>query len=66
MPLLDRYDLTDFIPPLHNIRVDIEASARPTPVILAPDGGRLDWNWKNGRLTATVPRLHIHGVLVIE
>jgi len=66
MPLPDRYDFTDFIPPVHNVRVDIRAPAKPTSVSLVPDGGPVDWSWKDGRLTVTVPRLHIHGVLVIE
>ena len=30
-----------------------------------PDGGRLDWSWADGRLKVAVPKLEIHGVVVV-
>jgi hypothetical protein len=64
MPLPDRYGFTDFIPPLENIRLSIKTAARPKSVTWVPDGGVLDWSWTDGRLTVTVPKLKIHGVVV--
>lgn len=66
MPLPDRYSFTDFIPPLDKIQLTIKTAARPKSVAWVPDGGQLDWSWSDGRLTVTVPRLKIHGVVVIE
>jgi hypothetical protein len=66
MPLPDRYGFTDFIPPLENIRVTIRTPAQPKTVTWVPDGGTLDWRWSDGRLTVTVPKLKIHGVVVIN
>ena len=66
MPLPDRYGFTDFIPPLEDIRVTVRTPARPKSVSWVPDGGRLDWSWSDGRLAVTVPRLAIHGVVVID
>jgi hypothetical protein len=66
MPLPDRYGFTDFIPPIENIRLAIRTEARPKTVTWAPDGGRLDWSWADGRLKVTVPKLGIHGVIVWE
>jgi hypothetical protein len=66
MPLPDRYNFTDFIPPLEGIRLTVRTAARPKSVIWVPDGGALDWSWKDGRLSVAIPRLKIHGVVVIE
>ncbi|MEN6311364.1 MAG: alpha-amylase family protein [Acidobacteriota bacterium] len=65
-PLPDRYSFTDFIPPLENVRLTVKCAAKPKSVAWVPDGGPLDWDWRDGRLTVTVPRLKIHGVLVVE
>jgi len=66
MPLPDRYNFTDFIPPLENILLTVKCAAKPKSVTWIPDGGALDWKWKDGRLAVTVPRLKIHGVLVVD
>ena len=66
MPLPDHYCFTDFIPPLEDIRLTIKTPASPKSVTWVPDGGALDWSWSGGRLTVTVPKLKIHGVVVIE
>lgn len=65
-PLPDRYGFTDFIPPLEDIRLTIKTAARPKSVTWVPDGGALDWSWSGGCLTVTVPKLKIHGVVVID
>jgi hypothetical protein len=66
LPVPDRYGFTDAIPPLENIRVTVKTPARPASVIWVPDGGALKWRWSGGRLTVTIPRLAIHGVIVIS
>jgi hypothetical protein len=66
MPLPDRYGFTDFIPPLEHITMTIKTERRPASVTWVPDGGRLDWSWSGGVLRVTIPRLAIHGILVVE
>ena len=66
MPLPDRYGFTDFIPPLGTIAVTIKTAKRPAAVTWVPDGGTLDWSWADGVLKVTVPKLKIHGVIVVE
>jgi hypothetical protein len=39
---------------------------QPAAVTWVPDGGRLNWSWADGRLKVTVPKLRIHGALVID
>jgi hypothetical protein len=65
MPFPDRYGFTDLIPTLEAITVTVKTEKRPGLVTWAPEGGRLDWSWSEGRLKVTIPRLKIHGVLVI-
>ena len=65
MPLPDRHGFTDFIPPLEDITLTLKVGERPESVTWVPDGGRLDWSWHDGRLTVTVPKLEVHGVVVV-
>jgi len=37
----------------------------PNKVTLVPDGTKIKWTWKKGLLTATIPQVHIHSVLVV-
>jgi hypothetical protein len=70
----DRYDFTDFIPPIGPLAVEMDCPVRPKAVRLVPEGegrregegGRLKWTWRDGRLRVIVPRLEIHGVIVVD
>jgi hypothetical protein len=62
----DRFISTDFVPTIGPIEVQLHVAEKPKRVRWVPDGGRLKWAWENGTLTVTVPRLHVHGVIVIE
>ena len=66
MPLPDRYGFTDFIPPLEGIRLTVKTAERPQSVSWVPDGGRLDWSWADDLLKVIVPKLRIHGIIVID
>jgi hypothetical protein len=87
LPMPDRYDFTDFIPPIGPLSVEMECEAKPRAVRFVPEGeggrevagagdggrerggnkaGRLKWTWRDGRLRVTVPRLDIHGVIVVD
>ena len=85
LPMPDRYDFTDFIPPIGPLSVEMECEAKPRAVRFVPEGeggregagdggrehggnkaGRLKWIWRDGRLRVTVPRLEIHGVVVVD
>lgn len=66
MPLPDRYGFADLIPAVENVRVTVKTPSRPAAVTWVPEGGKLDWSWADGFLEVTIPRLEIHGVVVIE
>jgi len=66
LPLPDRYNFTDFIPALGPVQVKMKIAAKPQKITLVPDDTPVTWEWKDGRLTATIPRVHIHSVLVID
>jgi hypothetical protein len=65
-PRADRFPTIDVIPPVGPIRVRLRVPVRPRRVRWVPDGGRPKWSWEGGMLTATVPCLAVHGVLVVE
>ena len=54
------------IPELGPIKVQMDVPERPSNVLWIPDGGKIDWSWRDGKLTSTIPSIHIHGVLVVE
>jgi len=62
----DRFLDTDFIPSIGPLEVRIKVSQKPKRVRWMPEGRRLRWTWSDGTLTATVPSLYIHGVIVVE
>ncbi|MCX6577287.1 MAG: hypothetical protein NTV82_12955 [Candidatus Aminicenantes bacterium] len=66
LPLPDRYNFTDFIPAVGPLTVKIKTAKKPQKVTLAPEGPSLQWDWKSGLLSAVVPRIHVHSVIVVE
>lgn len=62
----DRFLAPDCIPPLGPIQVEMAVPVRPKRVSWRPDGGRLKWSWAKGKLSVTIPRLDIHGAVVVE
>ncbi len=66
MPLPDRYNFAEYIPPLTDIHLTILAPVKPKFVAWVPDGGPLPWTWRDGAISLNIPKLHIHGVVVID
>ncbi len=66
MQAADRYLTTDHVPSVGPISVSIKAAEKPARVRWLPGSGRLRWTWDKGWLKLTVPRLDIHGVVVVE
>jgi hypothetical protein len=66
LPLPDRYNFTDFIPAVGPLTVKIKTDKKPQKVTLAPEGLSLQWDWKSGLLSAVVPRVHIHSIVVVD
>ena len=48
------------------IEVKMKVTSKPKRVSWVPDGGKLKWSWEKGVLSVTVPKLHVHGVIVVE
>jgi len=65
LPLGSR-SVTDCILPLTDVRVTVNVPAQPRTVWLVPSGGELPFEYEQGRVTVTVPKVAIHEVLVIE
>jgi hypothetical protein len=65
-PVPDRYNFTDFVPPVGPLEVRLKVAVRPKSVRWLPEGGELKWSWKDGVLKTTVPSVHIHGIVVVD
>ena len=60
------FDTIEDVIPLHQVRVGLRAADRPARLYLAPDGQDLPFEYADGRVWCTVPRVDGHAMLVIE
>ena len=58
--------ILDAIPPVGPLSVTIRQAARPAKVTLEPAGRPLAFEFAQGEVTLTVPRVDIHEVIVVE
>lgn len=57
----------DQVPALTDLTVRIKIPAKPTRIVLQPEGKDLEFTFTNGRSTVLIPKLEIHSILeVIE
>jgi hypothetical protein len=56
----------DEIPSVGPLAVTIRSKQKPRSVRLEPEGKRLSFTYKNGKIHLTIPRLEIHEVIVVE
>ena len=54
------------IPPVGPLSVTIRQAAKPAKVTLEPAGRPLDFEYRDGAIQVTVPRIEIHEVIVVE
>ena len=66
MPQNTTRRFVESIPPRLDIVVRVRCERAPRRVVWEPEGRELPFVCENGELAVTVPRLHIHGVLVWE
>ncbi len=57
---------TGEIPPVGPLTLRMRLDKKPREVALAFEDGTLDWQWRDGWLTARLDRLAIHAVIVIQ
>jgi len=64
----ERFLNTDFVPAVGPIDVTLRVAERPRRLSWVSDGGRVKWSWSEvggGSLKVSIPKLDVHGVLVI-
>jgi hypothetical protein len=61
-----RETVMEDIPPRYHLELLIRPDFRTASVIWAPSGETLPWSETNGVIHVTVPRLDIHGMVVLE
>ena len=52
--------------PLYNVDCSVKKEAKPSRVILEPQGKELPFEYNNGNIKFTVPEVDIHQMIVIE
>jgi len=51
--------------PLHGVRISVASEKMPTSVMIQPDGDSLPFEFSDGRVRFTVPRVGLHTMVVI-
>ncbi len=59
-------EIIEDIIPIYNVDVSILMDRKPAKVYLAPEMKEIDFNYSNGKLSYTVPKLENHQMVVIE
>lgn len=62
----DRFLAVERIPAVGPLTLRLRLPAEPSQVTWEPDGTVLPWSWRDGVLETTVPRLHLHGAVVVR
>ncbi len=58
--------IVDSIPPVGPLDVTIRQAARPAKVTLEPAGVTLPFEYGDGEIRLTVPRVEIHEIIVVD
>ena len=58
--------LVDSIAPVGPLEVALRCPAKPTTITLQPEGRSLAFDYSDGQVKLTVPRLDIHSILMVE
>ena len=61
-----KYAITDYIPPVTDVRMAVRLDAEPKSAEWAYGGTSAEMHYKNGKLQVVLDRLEIHDVLVID
>lgn len=62
----DRFQHVETIPPVGPLTVRIACEQKPRSIRWVPGSTKPRWTWAEGTAIVTVPKLAIHGVLVVE
>ena len=52
--------------PLYNVKCSVKCDDKPSAILLAPSGEKLDFEYVNGRAEFTVPEVNIHQMVEIK
>lgn len=55
----------DEVPPIHNVKVSIRSDRKPSRILLQPGNQVMEFVYKNGRSTLTVPELPLHNIIEV-
>ncbi|MGQ9561281.1 MAG: hypothetical protein ACUVWA_12285 [Candidatus Oleimicrobiaceae bacterium] len=62
----ERVNVFDQIPAVGPLTVSVRSNVKPKTVRLMPEGKKLAYTFRNGKLVVTIPKVEIHEVLVLE
>lgn len=58
--------ILDSVPPVGPLTVTLRSDARPKAITLEPGGRAIPFDYRDGQVRLTVPRLEIHDILVVQ
>ena len=58
--------LVESIPPVGPLELSLRMAAKPAKVTLQPEGQSLPFDYRDGLLRTSVPRVDIHALVVVD
>ncbi len=55
----------DQVPPLYGLSVSIKTPAKPSGIILLPEGKEMEFTYLNGKSSFLIPKLEIHSIVEV-
>jgi hypothetical protein len=62
----DSYTIVENVLPVYDIGIKVKTDQRPGSITLMPEGKKLKFEYNNGYVGFTVPKLHIYSIAVIQ
>lgn len=66
MPTGNRRSFTDYIPEVTDLKIAVKTENKPQKVMFEPDGIELPFTYHDAMVEVVLPKLHIHGAIVLE
>ena len=62
----DSYTIVENVLPVYDIKIRVKADQKPGSVELMPEGEKLKFEYNNGYVDFTIPKLHIYSIAFIQ
>jgi len=64
--LTPRLQIVEEVPPAYGVQVNLQMDKKPAAATLEPGNRKLEWSYKNGWFSASIPRVNIYDIIAVR